>query len=198
MASFSGACTRNFNRHTAGVTARWSKPSMICWSPSVFVCLKQIVTSSAVTSSGSRCRMVWKVEHLWNEPGRMRTLWSHRYVQTKPRAWEQLIVTHVQGELFEVSSKSTSAAPYLQNQIPGDSDHPRTSFKNDIRVCFAVSPTSHPSYSQLTRLQWEDEDALIEGIERLATVIKTMQHEQNTTGSYKIRLQVEQEAQNFW
>lgn len=52
--------------------------------------------------------------------------------------------------------------------------------------------------SPLTLLQWEDEGALIEGIERLATVIKTMQHEQNTSGSYKIRLQVEQEAKNFW
>ncbi|KAJ4337294.1 Valine--pyruvate aminotransferase [Didymella glomerata] len=83
------------------------------------------------------------------------------------RAREDENVVVAQGELFE---------------IPGDSGHPRTSFKNDIRVCFA----------------WEDEDALIEGIERLATVIKTMQHEQNTTGSYKIRLQVEQEAKNFW
>ncbi|KAH6644650.1 pyridoxal phosphate-dependent transferase [Boeremia exigua] len=67
-------------------------------------------------------------------------------------------------------------------QIPGDNGHPRTSFKNDIRVCFA----------------WEEEDALVEGIERLATVIRTMQHEQNTTGSYKIRLQVEQESKRFW
>lgn len=50
----------------------------------------------------------------------------------------------------------------------------------------------------LTRPQWEEEDALTEGIERLATVIKTLQHEQNTTGSYKIRLQVEQEAKDFW
>ncbi|KAF1922695.1 PLP-dependent transferase [Didymella exigua CBS 183.55] len=83
------------------------------------------------------------------------------------RAREDENVVVAQGELFE---------------IPGDSDHPRTSFKNDIRVCFA----------------WEEEDALIEGIERLATVIKIMQHEHNTTGSYKIRLQVEQEAKNFW
>jgi hypothetical protein len=39
---------------------------------------------------------------------------------------------------------------------------------------------------------------LIEGIDRLASVIKVMQHEKNTTGGYKIRLQVEQEAKQFW
>jgi len=47
-------------------------------------------------------------------------------------------------------------------------------------------------------LKWEDEDALIEGVKRLATVIRTMQSERDLTGSYKIRLQVEQEAKNFW
>lgn len=83
----------------------------------------------------------------------------------RAREDENVVVAH--GELFEV---------------PGDNDQPRTSFKNDIRVCFA----------------WEDEDALIEGVKRLATVIRTMQSERDLTGSYKIRLQVEQEAKNFW
>ena len=100
--------------------------------------------------------------------------------------------------LFEVCLQLIIVVRRSQTQIPGDNDHPRTSFKNDIRVCFAVSLASSVYSLSLTSLQWEDEDALFEGIERLAAVIRTMQHEQNTTGSYKIRLQVEQEAKNLW
>ncbi|EAT90668.2 hypothetical protein SNOG_02456 [Parastagonospora nodorum SN15] len=79
------------------------------------------------------------------------------------RAKDEENVVVAQGDIFEV---------------PGDTAHPGTSFRNDIRLCFA----------------WEDEDMLAEGISRLGAVISKMQDE-----SYEhVSKPVATEAKDYW
>ncbi|KAH7066832.1 pyridoxal phosphate-dependent transferase [Paraphoma chrysanthemicola] len=81
------------------------------------------------------------------------------------RAKDEENVVVAQGDIFEV---------------PGDTEHPGTSFGSDIRICFA----------------WEDEDVLAEGISRLAAVIRRMQAASNNTGAKSAA--TEGQAKNFW
>ncbi|KAF2437776.1 PLP-dependent transferase [Karstenula rhodostoma CBS 690.94] len=72
-------------------------------------------------------------------------------------------------------------------EVPGDTEHAGTHFENDIRMCFA----------------WEDEDALAEGIERLARVIRTLQSEQQDRGAQSAQSATQHgttvaSAKDFW
>ncbi|KAL6156600.1 Valine--pyruvate aminotransferase [Exserohilum turcicum] len=68
-------------------------------------------------------------------------------------------------------------------EVPGDTEHAGTCFGNDIRVCFA----------------WEDEDMLVEGIERLASVISRML-QKDANGGQKLTRPVtcEDDAKALW
>jgi hypothetical protein len=46
--------------------------------------------------------------------------------------------------------------------------------------------------------QWEDEEMLAVGIERLARVIRRMQGEADTMSDYDIKMQVTDSAKEFW
>ncbi|KAF2120152.1 pyridoxal phosphate-dependent transferase [Lophiotrema nucula] len=63
-------------------------------------------------------------------------------------------------------------------EVPGDNQHAH--FENDLRLCFA----------------WEEEDALAEGIKRLARVIRSLQNEEE--GASGPRMQPATEAKDFW
>lgn len=47
--------------------------------------------------------------------------------------------------------------------------------------------------------QWEDEDMLATGIERLASVIRSMQSEGGATDDYDIKMRLaDEESKDFW
>jgi polyphosphate kinase len=82
-------------------------------------------------------------------------------------------------------------------QVPGDNEHPGTSFGNDIRICFAVRIAHLKQKDEaLTNHQWEDEDVLAEGISRLATVISKMQDESYEHVAKPVA--TEAQAKTFW
>jgi hypothetical protein len=46
--------------------------------------------------------------------------------------------------------------------------------------------------------QWEDEEMLAAGVERLASVIRRMQGEEGAMDDYDIKMRVAEEPKDFW